>query len=109
MKSLRNLPDYPEYLKELMIAVDNQSSAKKILCETKCDINLLTYGEGAKEYSECFKGDVLYLGIEGVATLTLDGTDYDIAPGQVMAVEGDMPHSLKGEEAYKIVQIITEV
>lgn len=108
MKVIRNVPDYPEYLRELIIATSHQVSSKKLVTKAKCDISILAFGEGESSSDITNKGETLYICVSGVANIAIDGTDYKILPGQTMIVEAGMEHQIKGENDYKVVQIIAE-
>lgn len=109
MKSIKNVPDYPEYLRELIICSSHQVSSKKLVSKTKCDISIIAFGEGEVSSDITNKGETMYICVSGVATIAIDGTDYRILPGQTMIVEAGMEHQIKGEDDYKVVQIIAEV
>ena len=108
MKNIKNLPDYPEYLKELIIAASHTVSSRKIITGIKCDITLLAFGEGEDKCEMCHSGEAMYLCVEGTATIKMDDTDYKIKEGQLMTIEAGMQHIICGNSDYKLLQILTE-
>lgn len=108
--SLRNLPtDAPASLSGLIEAHPNQVSSMALAGGADVDITLLAFAEGESVSEEEYFGDTLYYLVEGAAMIVLLDRFVSIRQGEVFMVPAHVLHAVKGDGAFKLLQLtVTE-
>jgi quercetin dioxygenase-like cupin family protein len=50
--------------------------------------------------------DALVEVIDGTGTITIEGTDYEVRPGQQIIMPADKPHAVEARERFKMVLVM---
>lgn len=61
-------------------------------------------GQGLSEHTAPF--DAVVQVIDGTAAITIDGTQHQVAAGQMIIMPANLPHSLKAEVPFKMLLVM---
>ncbi len=87
-------------------AIDYQHGAvvsKQVMKNEKGNVTLFAFdaGQGLSEHTAPF--DALVQVIEGKATITIGGINFELTAGQSIIMPANVPHALYAEKAYKML------
>ena len=105
MKFLKNLPDTPKALSDLIEVRDGRVISMSLTRSDDFRMMLLAVSDGEAVTTEKYPGDTLYYVVEGTMPLEKDGKTYELHAGDCMAVEAGMPHAIGGGGAFKALQV----
>ncbi len=109
MNQLRNLPtEAARDFSELITARNNQVVSMALTKGSGVHMTLLAFAEGEDVSEEQYFGDTLYYILEGAAVICQSEKEIPIRAGQVLMVPAHMVHAVRGEGAFKILQITLE-
>ena len=105
MKSLKNVPELPTALKELISIQPGQIISMALSKNEKANIILFGVAEGEGISEEAYETDTLYYILEGQMPLFIDTKEYILEAGDCIAVPAGTLHAIGGQKAFKMLQI----
>jgi quercetin dioxygenase-like cupin family protein len=81
---------------------DDSVVSKTLLNKPVGTITLFAFdkGQGLSEHQAPF--DAVVQVIDGVGRVTIDGTDHDIATGEIIIMPANIPHSVSADQKFKM-------
>lgn len=109
MSRLRNLPTgEARGLSALIPVRDKQVVSMALTKGEGVQITLLAFGEGENISEEQYFGDTLYYMVQGSGAVCLREGEIPVKEGEVLMVPAGRLHGIRGDGAYKILQITLE-
>lgn len=105
MESLKNIPELPTSLKELIPIQPGQIVSMALSKNEKINITLFGIAEGESISEEAYATDTLYYILEGEASLSFDAKNCILKTGDCIAVPAGTLHAVVGQSAFKMLQI----
>ena len=105
MNFLKNLPETPEALADLIQIRDGRVISMSLTKSDDFRMMLLAVSDGEAVSEEEYPVDTLYYVVEGTMPLEKDGVVYELRAGDCMAVEAGTPHAIGGNGAFKVLQV----
>lgn len=101
------IPPAKALVLQSLISPAEQGIASRILAKTGGgNLTLFAFdaGQGLTEHTSPF--DALVMVLEGVLTLTIDGTPVRAIPGTIVRMPADAPHAVDAPEAARMLLIM---
>lgn len=87
------------------VMADSVATGTSLVSNGRVGADLISLRAGERFAPHTHAGDHILMVVSGEGTLTLDGTVYPTAPGQVFIVDGDVPHAVGAVSDHQIVAI----
>lgn len=105
MKFLKNIPELPAALKELIPVQPGQIISMALSKKEDVSITLFGVAEGESISKEAYGADTLYYILEGEMPLSMNSVEYVLKAGECIAVPSGTLHAIGGQSAFKMLQI----
>ena len=103
---MKSLPtDHAAPLASLADCKSGQVSSRQFAASAGANALLLAFCAGESVSEETYPGDTLYLGVEGVAVVSLPDRAERVPSGSVLMVPAGVPHAVSGEGVFKVFQL----
>ena len=106
MNYLKNLPEIPTTLNELISIRPGRVVSMSLSRSEHCQLMLMAVSTGEEVTEEQYPGDTLYYVLEGTMPIVIDGVRSEMNVGEVTAVSCGKEHAIGGAGDFKILQII---
>ena len=106
MDFLKNLPEVPQLLKDLIEIRPGRVISMNLSRNETCQMMLMAVSTGEEVTAEQYPGDTFYYVLEGTMPIEMDGQRYNMQTGQILAVPCGKEHAIGGAGDFKILQII---
>ena len=108
MKFLKNLPDAPRALADLIEIRDGRVISMSLTRSDEIQMMLLAVSAGEAVTAEQYPGDMLYYVVEGTMSLSKNGKTCELHAGDCIAVEAGVPHAIGGGSGFKVLQVTVQ-
>lgn len=106
---LKNVPrDAPRALSSLVSSRPGMVASRSLTRGTDVAMTLMSLSAGESVSEETYPEDVMYLAVEGSATISLPGRAETLARGEVLCVEAGIAHAVapaRAGEGLKLLQV----
>lgn len=105
MQFLKNLPETPEFLSELIQGHPGQVVSMSLSKSEHFQMTLFAFAAGENISEEAYTGDTFYYILDGEAPLWIHGDIYHLTKGGCMAIPAGTLHAIGGDGPFKMLQI----
>lgn len=93
-------------LKEQIEYQDGQVISKTLAQNSAVSVTLFSFDKGEEISTHESAGDAFVTCLDGVGKITIDGTDYEVTPGQSIVMPAGHPHAVYGKEQFKMLLVV---
>lgn len=93
-------------LKEQIEYQDGQIVSKTLAQNSAVSVTLFSFDKGEEISTHESAGDAFVTCLDGVGKITIDGTDYEVTPGQSIVMPAGHPHAVYGKEQFKMLLVV---
>lgn len=93
-------------LKEQIEYQDGQVVSKTLAQNSAVSVTLFSFDKGEEISTHESAGDAFVTCLDGVGKITIDGTDYEVTPGQSIVMPAGHPHAVYGKEQFKMLLVV---
>jgi len=94
-------------LKELVQYQDGQVVSKTLVQNELVSVTIFSFDKNEEISTHASGGDAMVTVIEGKGKFTISGQDYYLEAGQTIIMPKDEPHSVYGEEKFKMLLVVS--
>ncbi len=94
-------------LKELVDYQDGQVVSKTLVQNELVSITVFSFDKGEEISTHASSGDAMVTVLEGKGLFTISGEKYYLEEGQTIIMPKDQPHSVYGEEKFKMLLVVS--
>jgi quercetin dioxygenase-like cupin family protein len=101
-KVLESCLGKPQNVASLVKYADDSVVSKTLLNKPVGTITLFAFdkGQGLSEHQAPY--DAVVQVVDGVGRVTIDGSDHDIATGEIIIMPANIPHSVTADQKFKM-------
>ncbi len=93
-------------LKDQVTCQEGQVVSRTLAQNSAVSITLFSFAQGEEISTHQSGGDAFVTCLEGVGKITIDGEAYLLHPGESIVMPAGHPHSVFGEEAFKMLLVV---
>ena len=93
-------------LKELVAYQEGQIVSRTLAQNPAVSVTLFAFDKGEEISTHESGGDAFVTCLDGMGTVTIDGTAYDLREGESIVMPAGHPHAVYGEEAFKMLLVV---
>lgn len=93
-------------LKEQITYQEGQVVSKTLAQNNALSITLFSFAKGEEISTHESGGDAFVTCLDGVGKVTIDGVSYLLHEGESIVMPAGHPHSVYGEEAFKMLLVV---
>ena len=93
-------------LKEQITYQEGQVVSKTLAQNNALSITLFSFAKGEEISTHESGGDAFVTCLDGVGKITIDSVDYILHEGESIVMPAGHPHSVYGEEAFKMLLVV---
>lgn len=94
-------------LKEMVNYQDGQVISKTLVQNELVSITIFSFDKGEEISTHSSSGDAMVTVLEGKGRFTISGQNYYLEEGQTIIMPKDEPHSVYGEERFKMILTVS--
>ena len=94
-------------LKELVQYQEGQVVSKTLVQNELVSVTIFSFDKNEEISTHASGGDAMVTVIEGKGKFTISGQDYYLEAGQTIIMPKDEPHSVYGEEKFKMLLVVS--
>ncbi len=93
-------------LKEQIDYQKGQVVSKTLAQNSAVSVTLFSFDKGEEISTHESEGDAFVTCLDGMETITIDGTEYELCPGQSIVMPAGHPHAVYGKEQFKMLLVV---
>ena len=93
-------------LKELVAYQEGQIVSRTLAQNPAVSVTLFAFDKGEEISTHESGGDAFVTCLDGMGTVTIDGTAYDLREGESIVMPAGHPHAVYGQEAFKMLLVV---
>ena len=94
-------------LKKLVEYQEGQVISKTLVQNELVSVTIFSFDKNEEISTHAAGGDAMVTVLEGKGKFTISGEDYYLEAGQTIIMPKDIPHSVFGEEKFKMLLIVS--
>ena len=94
-------------LKEMVEYQQGQVVSKTLVQNELVSVTIFSFDQGEEISTHASSGDAMVTVLEGKGKFTISGQDYYLEAGQTIIMPKDEPHSVYGEEKFKMLLVVS--
>lgn len=94
-------------LKEVVDYQEGQVVSKTLVQNELVSVTVLSFDKGEEISTHASSGDAMVTVLEGKGKFTISGEEYFLEEGQTIIMPKDEPHSVYGEEKFKMLLVVS--
>lgn len=94
-------------LKNLVEYQDGQVISKTLVQNELVSVTVFSFDKGEEISTHASSGDAMVTGLEGKGKFTISGEEYILEAGQTIVMPKDEPHSVYGEDKFKMLLVVS--
>ena len=94
-------------LKELVEYQQGQVVSKTLVQNELVSVTIFSFDKGEEISTHASSGDAMVTVLEGKGKFTISGEEYYLEAGQTIVMPKDEPHSVYGEEKFKMLLVVS--
>lgn len=93
-------------LKELVAYQEGQIVSRTLAQNSAVSVTLFAFDKGEEISTHESGGDAFVTCLDGMGTVTIDGTAYDLREGESIVMPAGHPHAVFGTERFKMLLVV---
>ena len=93
-------------LKDQVAYQQGQVVSKTLAQNEALSVTLFSFDKDEEISTHAAGGDAFVTCLDGVGTITIDGTDYELKEGESIVMPAGHPHSVYGKERFKMLLVV---
>ena len=94
-------------LKNLVDYQDGQVVSKTLVQNDLVSVTVFSFDKGEEISTHASSGDAMVTVLEGKGKFTISGVEYIVEEGQTIIMPKNEPHSVYGEEKFKMLLVVS--
>ena len=94
-------------LKELVQYQEGQVVSKTLVQNELVSVTIFSFDKNEEISTHASGGDAMVTVLEGKGKFTISGQDYYLEAGQTIIMPKDEPHSVYGEDKFKMILVVS--
>lgn len=94
-------------LKEMVEYQQGQVVSKTLVQNELVSVTIFSFDKGEEISAHASSGDAMVTVLEGKGKFTISGEEYYLKAGQTIVMPKDEPHSVYGEEKFKMLLVVS--
>ena len=94
-------------LKEMVEYQQGQVVSKTLVQNELVSVTIFSFDKGEEISTHASSGDAMVIVLEGKGKFTISGEEYYLEAGQTIVMPKDEPHSVYGEEKFKMLLVVS--
>lgn len=94
-------------LKNLVEYQDGQVISKTLVQNELVSVTVFSFDKGEEISTHASSGDAMVTVLEGKGKFTISGEEYILEAGQTIVMPKDEPHSVYGEDKFKMLLVVS--
>ncbi len=94
-------------LKEMVEYQQGQVVSKTLVQNELVSVTIFSFDKGEEISTHASSGDAMVTVLEGKGKFTISGEEYYLEAGQTIVMPKDEPHSVYGEEKFKMLLVVS--
>ena len=94
-------------LKEMVEYQQGQVVSKTLVQNELVSVTIFSFDKGEEISAHASSGDAMVTVLEGKGKFTISGEEYYLEAGQTIVMPKDEPHSVYGEEKFKMLLVVS--
>lgn len=94
-------------LKEMVEYQQGQVVSKTLVQNELVSVTIFSFDKGEEISTHASSGDAMVTVLEGEGKFTISGEEYYLEEGQTIVMPKDEPHSVYGEEKFKMLLVVS--
>lgn len=94
-------------LKEMIEYQQGQVVSKTLVQNELVSVTIFSFDKGEEISTHASSGDAMVTVLEGKGKFTISGEEYYLEAGQTIVMPKDEPHSVYGEEKFKMLLVVS--
>lgn len=94
-------------LKEMVNYQEGQVISKTLVQNELVSVTIFSFDKGEEISTHSSSGDAMVTVLEGKGRFTISGQNYYLEEGQTIIMPKDEPHSVYGEEKFKMILTVS--
>lgn len=94
-------------LKEMVEYQQGQVVSKTLVQNELVSVTIFSFDKGEEISTHASSGDAMVTVLEGKGKFTISGEEYYLEVGQTIVMPKDEPHSVYGEEKFKMLLVVS--
>lgn len=94
-------------LKEMVEYQQGQVVSKTLVQNELVSVTIFSFDKGEEISTHASSGDAMVTVLEGKGKFTISGEEYYLEEGQTIVMPKDEPHSVYGEEKFKMLLVVS--
>ena len=94
-------------LKEMVKYEKGQVVSKTLVQNELVSVTIFSFDKGEEISTHASSGDAMVTVLEGKGKFTISGEEYYLEAGQTIIMPKDEPHSVYGEEKFKMLLVVS--
>lgn len=95
-------------LKDQVAYQQGQVVSKTLAQNEALSVTLFSFDKDEEISTHAAGGDAFVTCLDGVGTITIDGTDYELKEGESIVMPAGHPHSVYGKERFKMLLVVVK-
>ena len=95
-------------LKDQVAYQQGQVVSKTLAQNEALSVTLFSFDKDEEISTHVAGGDAFVTCLDGVGTITIDGTDYELKEGESIVMPAGHPHSVYGKERFKMLLVVVK-
>ena len=94
-------------LKNMVEYQEGQVVSKTLVQNELVSVTIFSFDKGEEISTHAAGGDAMVTVLEGKGKFTIGGKEYILEEGQTIIMPKDIPHSVFGEEKFKMILVVS--
>ena len=94
-------------LKNMVEYQEGQVVSKTLVQNELVSVTIFSFDKGEEISTHAAGGDAMVTVLEGKGKFTIGGKEYILEAGQTIIMPKDIPHSVFGEEKFKMILVVS--
>mgnify|MGYP000041907701 FL=1 len=94
-------------LKNMVEYQEGQVVSKTLVQNELVSVTIFSFDKGEEISTHAAGGDAMVTVLEGKGKFTIGGKEYILEAGQTIIMSKDIPHSVFGEEKFKMILVVS--
>lgn len=94
-------------LKDIVEYQEGQVVSKTLVQNELVSVTVFSFDKGEEISTHASGGDAMVTVLDGKGKFTIDGEEYYLEEGKTIIMPKDLPHSVFGEEKFKMLLVVS--
>ena len=94
-------------LKDIVEYQEGQVVSKTLVQNELVSVTVFSFDKGEEISTHASGGDAMVTVLDGKGKFTIDGKEYYLEEGKTIIMPKDLPHSVFGEEKFKMLLVVS--